>query len=251
MSEYTRDLIVAEAAQVDARHGTDFARRCRERIGISYPAIDTAAYLDLDPAKSRRTWPAAAWNAGGYVLFLSRLARAKGVDDLIAGFDRSRTRDHAWLVIAGRGPEAAELREAAAASGGGRAHHASSTTSPTRRSPTSWPAAPRTCCRASRGRSSSRRSASRWWRRCSPGAGRSSPPTPAASGRPSGTAPSIVPVEDPDALAAALDRAVLDLSPAERADWERRARAHALQFDRAAVFDRMFARLPQAVAEVG
>ena len=32
------------------RHGTRFAEQCRDRIAISYPAIDTADYLDLDPA---------------------------------------------------------------------------------------------------------------------------------------------------------------------------------------------------------
>ena len=52
-------------------------------MAISYPAIDTADYLRiwtserwsvLDPARPERD---------GYVLFLSRLAAPKGVDDLI------------------------------------------------------------------------------------------------------------------------------------------------------------------------
>ena len=49
----------------------------------------------------------------------------------------------------------------------------------------------------------------------------------------------IVPVEDPDAIAAAID-AALALSPDERAARAERARAYALQFDRMAVFDRLF-----------
>ena len=48
VSEYTRELIISSAADVDARHGTDFADRCRQRVAISYPAINTADYLDLD-----------------------------------------------------------------------------------------------------------------------------------------------------------------------------------------------------------
>ena len=52
----------------------------------------------------------------GYVLFLSRLAHAKGVDDLIAGFADSRACDDLPLVIAGNGPEADYLHEVAAAS---------------------------------------------------------------------------------------------------------------------------------------
>ncbi|WP_448074060.1 glycosyltransferase [Georgenia yuyongxinii] len=60
----------------------------------------------------------------------------------------------------------------------------------------------------------------------------------------------LVPPSDPAAIAAALDRAVLGLSPQERRAWAARARAHALQFDRVAVFDAMFARLPGRDAPV-
>jgi len=49
----------------------------------------------------------------------------------------------------------------------------------------------------------------------------------------------IVPVDDPDAIAAALDEA-LTLSPDDRAARADRARAYALQFDRGAVFERLF-----------
>ena len=55
----------------------------------------------------------------------------------------------------------------------------------------------------------------------------------------------IVPVEDPAAIAAALDEA-LGLPLSERAMMERRAREHALQFDRARVFDMLLARLDGA-----
>ena len=51
-----------------------------------------------------------------------------------------------------------------------------------------------------------------------------------------------VPVQDPDAIAAALDR-VCAMSCEERESMARRARAHARQFDRAVVFDRVLERV--------
>ena len=51
------------------------------------------------------------------MLFLSRLAHAKGVDDLIAGFAACAEACRATaLVIAGNGPQAEFLREVAAGS---------------------------------------------------------------------------------------------------------------------------------------
>jgi glycosyltransferase involved in cell wall biosynthesis len=58
----------------------------------------------------------------------------------------------------------------------------------------------------------------------------------------------LVPQHDPATLRAVLDDVVCDWTPAQRADTERRARAHALQFDRVAVFDRLFARIEHAAA---
>jgi hypothetical protein len=51
-----------------------------------------------------------------------------------------------------------------------------------------------------------------------------------------------VPVEDPDAIAAALDRASA-MSCDEREVMARRARVHGRQFDRAVIFDRVLERL--------
>ena len=57
----------------------------------------------------------------------------------------------------------------------------------------------------------------------------------------------IVPVEDPAAIAAALDEASGCPSTSARR-WSSRARDHALQFDRLRVFDLLLARLqPSAV----
>jgi glycosyltransferase involved in cell wall biosynthesis len=55
-----------------------------------------------------------------------------------------------------------------------------------------------------------------------------------------GEAAVIVEPGDITGLAAALDRVVLDMSAAQRAEYESRARETAMAFDRAAVFDRLF-----------
>ena len=47
VSDYTKELIISSAEEIDARHGTSFAERCRQRVAISYPAINTADYLDI------------------------------------------------------------------------------------------------------------------------------------------------------------------------------------------------------------
>ena len=59
VSDYTRRLIIESAEAIDARHGTHFAAQCTERVAISYPAINTAEFLDPDPADDReRAGPA-------------------------------------------------------------------------------------------------------------------------------------------------------------------------------------------------
>ncbi|KFF60345.1 hypothetical protein JF66_05245 [Cryobacterium sp. MLB-32] len=50
----------------------------------------------------------------------------------------------------------------------------------------------------------------------------------------------IVPVEDPVAIASAIDHAVLATTDEDRYAWALRAREYARQFDRRPVFDRMF-----------
>jgi glycosyltransferase involved in cell wall biosynthesis len=116
VSEYTKHLIISSADEIDARHHTTFAERCRQRIGISYPAINTADYLDLDAEVTRAHLERRGLEQDGYVLYLSRLAHAKGVDDLIHGFAASAGCRHLRLVIVGDGPQAAELHQVAAAS---------------------------------------------------------------------------------------------------------------------------------------
>ena len=50
VSEFTRELIVDAAAEVDDRLGTRFAAQCLERVGVSYPAIDSSSYTSIPEA---------------------------------------------------------------------------------------------------------------------------------------------------------------------------------------------------------
>jgi glycosyltransferase involved in cell wall biosynthesis len=249
VSEYTRDLIVAAAAEIDAFHGTRFADQCRERIRISYPAIDTSLYLDLDPALVDGVLAARGLERDGYVFFLSRLTKAKGVDDLIAGFERTPANARLKLVIAGRGPDAAALQRLAAASPladrivflddvddaekpylmAGCAAYV-------------LPSKPRPEFVETFGIALAEQMLA--------GGGAVITTDTGGIGEAVGDHAFIVPVEDPDAIAAAID-AALALPADERAARAARARAHALQFDRRVVFDRLFdgagvlpARLP-------
>jgi len=238
VSEYTRELIIASAAEIDAFHGTRFAEQCRERIRISYPAIDTSQYLDLDPGLVAGVLAARGLERDGYVLFLSRLTKAKGVDDLIAGFERTPANQRLRLVIAGRGPDAESLRELAAASPladrivflddvddaekpylmAGCAAYV-------------LPSKPRPEFVETFGIALAEQML----------AGGGAVITTETGGivEAVGEHAMIVPVDDPDAIAAAID-AALALPPEERAARAERARAHALQFDRGVVFDRLF-----------
>ena len=117
VSEFTKDLIEDSAQQLDALLGTNFAEECRQRIGISFPAVNSAPYLDQDPDEIADVLGRRGLEPGGYLLFLSRLAAAKGVDDLIEAYRGSDARHRLRLVLVGRGPREEEIREWAAASG--------------------------------------------------------------------------------------------------------------------------------------
>lgn len=115
VSRYTRELIIDAGRAVDERMGTRFAPALGSRVQISYPAIDTGAYLDagsndrrLEAVLSRR-----GLKRDGFVLFLSRLSRAKGVDDLIHAYRASELYGTKRLVICGNGPEGDRLHQLA------------------------------------------------------------------------------------------------------------------------------------------
>ena len=77
---------------------------------VSYPPIDSAAFLDLDPARVDAALARRGLERDGYVLFLSRVTRAKGIHDLLIAFGRMRCRSRVKLVVAGTGPALEEVR---------------------------------------------------------------------------------------------------------------------------------------------
>jgi len=241
VSDYTRQLIIAEAAAIDAKHGTTFAAQCRDRVAISYPAIDVASYLDLDPTETARVLASRGLERDGYVLFLSRLAHAKGVDDLIAGFSASRSSSALRLVIAGDGPDASRLHALAAASPAAsritflddvddaeKSHLMAASAAYV------LPSKPRPEFVETFGIALVEKMLA--------GGGPVITTDTGGIGEAVGDCAIIVPVESPSSIAAALDR-VLAMPASERAEWETAARLHALQFDRAAVLDAILARV--------
>ncbi len=112
VSDFTKEMILQAAAEVDAGAGSMLAPQLAERVEVVYPAIDTAQYLELagDPRRTRGVLSRLGFEEDGYVLFLSRVAPAKGVDDLVAAFRASSLRGRKQLVIAGAGPHLPEIR---------------------------------------------------------------------------------------------------------------------------------------------
>lgn len=249
VSQYTKDLIVAEADKLDALHGTRFGERCRARIGISYPAVESSAYLGLaagevDAALARR-----GLTRGGYVLFLSRIASAKGLDDLVEAYAGSRAAQRVQLVVAGRGPQEADVRRWVQEAGlTDRVHlltdvddaekpalmaGSAAYVLPTRAQPEFVETFGIALVESML-------------------AGGGPVITCATGGVPEavGDTAIIVPPSDPAALRAALDDVVCDWTPDQVGQAKLRARSFALQFDREAVFDRLFARLEPAFVQV-
>lgn len=112
VSRFTKDLIVESGQRVDEALGTAFAGQLEERVGVSYPAIDTASYLAIerDPAAVDEVLAERGLERDGYVMFLSRIAPAKGVDDLIDAWAGCSLRGRKKLVICGNGPAKEEIR---------------------------------------------------------------------------------------------------------------------------------------------
>lgn len=246
VSQYTKDLIVAEAAALDAMHGTDFAAACHERIGISYPAVDSSAYLSLSEERIETDLARRGLTRGGYALFLSRIASAKGLDDLIEAYTGSRAGERVSLVLAGRGPQEADVRrwideagmserivlltdvdddEKPSLMAGSAAY-----VLPTRAQPEFVETFGIALVESML-------------------AGGGPVITCATGGVPEavGDTALIVPPNDPSAIRAALDAVVCDWRPERLARHREVAREYALQFDRANVFDALFARLAPAV----
>ncbi len=245
VSEFTKTLIVAAARDVDERWGTSFAPQCVERIEISYPAIDASAFTNLDADETTARLAARGLERDGYVLFLARLSKAKGVDDLINGFAMSAARNRTRLVICGTGPEAMDARALASSTpcadrivffddvdDAEKAHLMAGSSAYV------LPSKPRAEFVETFGISLVEKML----------AGGGPVVTCATGGIPEavGSHAHIVPTSHPHAIANALNETILGLSSGERMRWGAAARSHAMQFDRMLVFDRLFAHVGAA-----
>lgn len=112
VSDFTRELIYDAGRAVDAELGTDFEARLRERVEISFPAIDTSAYTEIEkqPEVVAKVLEERGLTKDGYIMFLSRIAPAKGVDDLVAAYRASELYGKKQLIICGNGPSKAEFQ---------------------------------------------------------------------------------------------------------------------------------------------
>lgn len=251
VSEYTKECIVAAADEIDLRWGSSFGEQCRDRVGISYPAIDAdaagASDAQIHEVLSRR-----GLQRDRYVMFLSRVSPEKGVDDLIDGYERCAANEVVPLVIAGNGPALAAMRERAAGS-----HVADRIVFlDDVEDAEKWalmagcaafvlPSKPKPHFVETFGIALVEKML----------AGGGTIITTATGGIPEavGGFATTVPTSAPDAIAVAIDEAVLGVGPDERRADARRAREHALQFDRLRVFDRLLAHTSSRprVAAVG
>ncbi len=243
VSAYTRDLIVDAAETVDAAMGTSFAPACRQRVTVSYPAIDASAFVDLDPSTVERVLARRGLERGRYALFLSRVTEAKGVDDLIRAYARSRARSEVDLVVAGTGPGLAQARELAAAlpevadrirfltdvDDGEKASLMAACAAYV------LPSKPRAEFVETFGIALVEKML----------AGGGPVVTTDTGGIPEAVGGHAIVVRpgDPDSIAAGLDRAVIDLGGLDLLEAADRARTHALGFDRMAIFDRLLGDL--------
>jgi glycogen(starch) synthase len=236
VSEYTKDEIIASAEEVDRHCGTTFAVQCRERVAVSYPPIDSSAFLGLDDDTIDAALQKRGLERGKYILFLSRVARAKGIYDLVIAYGQMQCRDQVPLVIAGNGPALEHVRAMAKEDEriiflndvdddekpllmAGCAAYA-------------LPTKPEPDFVETFGIALAEKMLA--------GGGPIVTTLTGGTGEAVGDTAIIVEAGDINALAEALDRVVLDMPEIEKRAMELRAREHAMSFDRTAVFDDLF-----------
>jgi glycosyltransferase involved in cell wall biosynthesis len=209
-------------------------------VTVSYPPIDTSAYLEVDPAAVDAALARRSLERDGYVLFLSRVTKAKGVHDLIEAYAASRARDRVKLVIAGTGTALAEARALAASLPGLVDRVVFLTDVDDDEKPLlmhgcatyALPTKPEPDFVETFGIALAEKLLT--------GGGPVITTLTGGTGEAVGDTAVIVEAGNVAALADALDRVVLEMSEHERRSLERRGREHALAFDRVRVFDDLF-----------
>ncbi|GGM78772.1 glycosyltransferase [Dactylosporangium sucinum] len=236
VSAYTRDEIVAAAERVDAHCGTTFAAQARRRVEVSYPPIDASAYLDLDDARVDAALARRGLERDGYVLFLSRVARAKGIYDLVIAYGQMRSRSKVKLVVAGTGPALEHVQA--------MAKEDERVVFLTDVDDAEKPLLMRGCAAYALPTRPEPDFVETFGialtEKLLAGGGPVVTTLTGGTGEAVGDTAVIVEPGDVAGLAAALDRVVLDLPEPERRRLEHRGRAHAMSFERTAVFDDLF-----------
>ncbi|MEV6845960.1 glycosyltransferase [Actinoplanes sp. NPDC051411] len=236
VSAYTRDEIIASATEVDTACGTNFADQCHRRVTVSYPPIDSSAFVGLDENRVDQALARRGLRRDGYLLFLSRVTRAKGIQDLIEAYAQSRARGTVKLVVAGTGPSLAEMQ--ARAAGDDRVVFLTDVDDDEKPllmrgcAAYALPTRPEPDFVETFGIALAEKMLA--------GGGPVITTLTGGTGEAVGDTALIVEPGDVAALTAALDHAVLTLSGAERHRMELRARTRALTFDRETVFDDLF-----------
>jgi glycogen(starch) synthase len=238
VSQYTRDEIVAAAEEVDDHCGTAFAAQCRARVTVSYPPIDASAFVDAAPADVDAALARRGLVRDGYILFLSRVARAKGIYDLVIAYGQMACRENVRLVVAGTGPALEHVR--AMAKEDDRIVFLSDVDDDEKsllmRGCAAYvlPTKPEPDFVETFGIALTEKMLA--------GGGPVITTLTGGTGEAVGDTAVIVEPGDIQALAEAVDRVVLTMTAQQKADLARRARAYASSFDRAAVFDALFRR---------
>ncbi len=247
VSQYTRDEIIAAAEAVDRHCGTRFGPQCRERVTVSYPPIDASAFLDLADADVDALLARRGLERNGYVLFLSRVTRAKGVHELVEAYTGSRARDRVKLVIAGTGPSLPDIRELAA--GDDRILFLDDVDDDEKPllmrgcATYALPTKPEPDFVETFGISLAEKMLA--------GGGPVITTLTGGTGEAVGDTAVIVPAGDACALRAALDRVVLHTTEDDRRSQARHAREFALAFDRVRIFDDLFRTPIHLVGQTG
>jgi glycogen synthase len=236
VSSYTRDEIIASAAEVDAACGTSFADQCRRRVTVSYPPIDSSAFVGLDDTRVDQALARRGLRRDGYLLFLSRVTRAKGIQDLLDAYARTRCRSEVKLVVAGTGPSLDEMRQRAA--GDDRVIFLTDVDDDEKPllmrgcAAYALPTRPEPDFVETFGIALAEKMLA--------GGGPVITTLTGGTGEAVGDTALIVEPGDVPGLCAALDYAVLDMPESDRRQMEFRARARAMTFTREAVFDDLF-----------